>query len=156
GILNRDPTDGDGDPGEVPPGGGTHIGHFRVRGTGTVVVDWDNNQRMIPNPSNPQGPMIPDPEDKYSDYAGYTWVEGSNLHYAETQDLGEGAILSLGGAVGVDTGVVANSTFLSKLNNSSNPNVSGLSTFFLTFNTNQSVFTKYSQGGLMLGTGEYN
>ena len=130
GIHNRDP-DNDG----MAP---ISRGHLRVRGSGTVVVDFD--------PSN-----APDTD---SDYAGYTWMEGGNLHFGDNDDLGGGAILSRGGAVGVDAGVISNSTFLGLLTNSSNPNFTPVDNapFFLTFDTRHAVFTRYSEGGLMLGT----
>ncbi len=150
GILDRDPEKS-----LIPPGGAISRGHLRVRGTGAVYVDWDGVQDMIPDPNN-AGQMIPDPEDRYSDYGGYTWVQGSNLHFAENNDLGGGEMLSRGGAVGVDAGVVNNNTFLTKFRNSSNPNSPGLENFFLVYDTNQSIYTKYSAGGLMLGTNEYN
>ena len=144
GILNRHPSG-------TNPG----TGHFRVRGTGTVVVDWDNVQRMIPDPNNPSQ-MIPDPEDRYSDYGGYTWVDGGNLRFGDNNDMGEGAILSRGGAVGVETGVIGNSVFLGKLNSSLNPTgVISAPPFFLVYDVNTPIFTTYSSGGLLLAPGEY-
>ena len=113
-------------------------GHLRVRGSGTVVVDFD--------PSN-----APDTD---SDYAGYTWMEGGNLHFGDNDDLSGSAILSSGGAVGVDAGVINNSTFLGLLTNSSNPNFTPVDNapFFLTYDVANAIFTRYSEGGLMLGT----
>ena len=142
-----------------PSGANPGTGHLRVRGTGTVVVDWDNNQQMIQDPNNPNDPnaKIPDPEDRYSDYGGYTWMEGGNLEFGDNDDMGEGIILSRGGAVGVNTGVVGNSTFLAKFNSSAAP-LPPTSTvpYFPVFDVTSAVFTTYSSGGLMLAAGEYS
>ena len=129
GIHNR-PADG------TNPGNG----HFRVRGTGTVIVDFD--------PANTT--------DTPSDYSGNTWVEGSNLHFHKDTDFPGTAVLSSGGAVGMDTTVVTNTNFLTKFRNSSDPWIELQGSMFHTYFDNaNTIFTIYSDGGLMLAPGEY-
>ena len=129
GIHNR-PPDGT-NPGD---------GHFRVRGTGVIVVDFDESNTS----------------DSASDFDGFAWVEGSNLHFAQNSDMGNNDFVSSGGAVGVDSGVVGNSTFLNKLNNSLDP-TNDISAGFVKFNSNvQTVFDIYDDGGLMLASDEYD
>ena len=128
GIHNR-PPDG------INPGNG----HLRVRGTTTVLVDFDESKS---------------PGDSASDYSGATFVEGGNLHFATNEDLAGTQMHATSGAVGVDTGVVSNSTFLGMLNNSSTPNHAASSPFFLSINT-APIFALYDSGGLMLASGEY-
>ncbi|MGE3242151.1 MAG: beta strand repeat-containing protein [Pirellulales bacterium] len=124
-------------------------GFLRVRGTGVVVIDGRVFTNGVQTGYND------------TDYGGYTFVEGSNLHFRGNQndegtypgdDLPNGGIVSRGGAVGVDEGVSTNSVFLNKLNNSSSPLGPLTSPFFATWGNNESVLTNYSTGGLMLGT----
>jgi autotransporter-associated beta strand protein len=138
GIHNRAP-DG------VNPGNG----HFRKRGSGTVVIDYDESNMT----------------DTATNYVGYTFVQGGNLHFATNTDLPDpgmvgtpsflAEIASTGGAVGVDSGVVGNSTFLTMLNNVNNPNHAAAPNFFRGI-ANDAVFALYDSGGLMLASGEYN
>jgi fibronectin-binding autotransporter adhesin len=84
---------------------GNYIGHYRFRGTGTVVVSGGN-----------------------STYSANTIVQGGNVHFATTADLGNTAqVVSTGGAIGVDAGVAG---IIGKLDAA-------------------------DTGGLMLGTTEY-
>jgi autotransporter-associated beta strand protein len=133
-------------------------GHFRKRGTGTVIIDYDES----------------DTEDTATDHTGFLWMEGGNLHYNSVSDLPDGAypdggILSRGGAVGFDEGlftgpgvVSANgSTFLAQLNNSSMPNHGSSGTGFFTapyfrvFFVTNPILATYGSGGLMLAADEY-
>ena len=96
-----------------------------------------------------------------TDYSGFTFVEGANLHFRGGQsdafagdDLPGGAIISHGGAVGVDEGVRrqqrpswASSTI--RRIPISHPTTSP---FFITWGDNAGVYSTYSHGGLMLGT----
>jgi autotransporter-associated beta strand protein len=118
-------------------------GHFRKRGTGTVIIDFDETNT----------------EDSPTDHTGDLWMEGGNLHYATNADLHDGAILSRGGAVGSDDptlGTTGNDPFLTKLNNSENPNATYPDPIFQTFFVNNPKFTSFSAGGLMLAAGEYS
>ncbi len=118
------------------------IGYVRVRGTGTVVIDG----RVFDDMGAQTGFNV-------ADYTGYTFVEGSNLHFHSTNDLPGGTVVSRGGGVGVDEGVRTNSSFLAKLNNSNNPNWDpNTSPFFATWGDTAPVYTGYATGGLMLGT----
>jgi autotransporter-associated beta strand protein len=104
------------------------IGSIRVRGTGVIVVDGDNALT-----------------DSDSNFNGTVYVQGTNLHFATNADIGTAAqFASQAGAVGVDSGVVNNSTFFGLLNNSTSPTAdeAGLPVLF-------------DRGGLMLGNGEY-
>jgi fibronectin-binding autotransporter adhesin len=84
---------------------GNYIGHYRFRGTGSVVISGGN-----------------------STYSANTIVQGSNVHFATSADMGNTAqIVSTGGAVGVDSGVAG---IVGKLDAA-------------------------DTGGLMLGTAEY-
>ncbi|MGD9633999.1 MAG: hypothetical protein AB7U97_12030, partial [Pirellulales bacterium] len=114
-------------------------GFLRVRGTGVVVIDGRVFTNGVQTGFND------------TDYNGYTFVEGSNLHFRGNQndegvypgdDLPNGNnIISRGGAVGVDEGVSTNSVFLNKLNNSSSPLGPLTSPFFATWGNNESVLT---------------
>jgi autotransporter-associated beta strand protein len=130
-------------------------GQFRKRGTGTVVIDYDETN----------------PNDTPTDYGGYTWMESGNLHFATDADLpsptfiedANAEILSTGGAIGVDEGVIGNSAFLGMLNNSSNPNWSdgpipgtGPPFFRSIFAGLRTIVERYDHGGLMLGSNEYD
>jgi autotransporter-associated beta strand protein len=138
GIHNRDPEG-------VNPGNG----HFRKRGSGTVVVDYDESNMT----------------DTATNYVGYTFVQGGNLHFATNTDLPDpqnvgtpaalAEIVSVGGAVGVDTGALGNTTFLSMLNNVNNPNNPPSPNFFRGI-ANDAIYGLYDSGGLMLASGEYN
>src|SRR5262249_31514068 len=80
---------------------------------------------------------------------------GTTIGTDSNGDLPNGAILSTTGAVGVDDGVITNNAFLGLLNNSSNQNSPDTGQFFLSYGVGGSVdaiYTKYSEGGLMLGT----
>ena len=135
--------------GTQPPDATDKIGYLRTRGTGTIVIDGRVFDAMAV-----QTGFVD------TDYAGFTFVEGANLHFRGGQsdafagdDLPGGAIVSTGGAVGVDEGVISNSAFLGKLNNSSNPLMNpNTSPFFITWGDNSGVMSNYSQGGMMLGT----
>ena len=101
---------------------GNFRGSFSFRGTGTVVVS-----------------------SAASTYTGDTFMEGANVHFATNASLGNTArIVSDAGAVGVDAGVIGNSTFLSKLNSASNPAADAGGNLVV-----------YDRGGLMLGASEY-
>ena len=135
GIHNREPEN-------VNPGSG----HFRKRGTGTVVVDFD--------PANTT--------DSPSDYSGNTWVQGGNLHFHKDTDFPGNPsnqdtwVLSSGGAVGMDTTVVTNTNFLTTFRSSSDPWIELQGSMFHTyFDNGNAIFTIYSDGGLMLAPGEY-
>jgi fibronectin-binding autotransporter adhesin len=106
----------------------SQVGSMRVRGTGVVVIDGDN---ALANSD--------------SNFNGTVYVQGANLHFATNADIGSAAqFASQAGAVGVDAGVVNNSTFLGLLNNSSAPTADEAGLPVL-----------YDRGGLMLGNGEY-
>jgi autotransporter-associated beta strand protein len=133
------------------------FGHFRKRGSGTVVIDFD-----LAN----AGGMEPD---SATDYRGDTYVESGNLRFATNEDLPNpvavsgrelGVILSRGGAVGVDDGVIGNDQFLDMLHNSSTPNFPGTTSslpFFKSFAFDGSaIFNRWSHGGLMLAQDEYD
>jgi autotransporter-associated beta strand protein len=134
---------------QVMPGHEDKIGYLRIRGTGAIVIDG----RVF----NDLGVQI---GFNATDYNGFTFVEGGNLHFRggqsdafEGDDLPAAPILSRGGAVGVDEGVRLNSDFLAKLNNSSSPNWDpATSPFFDVWGDLKAVLTTYSNGGLMLGT----
>jgi autotransporter-associated beta strand protein len=101
---------------------GNFIGSFRFRGSGVVVVSGGN-----------------------STYSGETVVQGGNVHFATNADFGNTSrILATGGAVGVDAGVISNSSFLGRLNSAANP-----------LPDEAGNPTVYSHGGLMLGSSEY-
>ncbi len=117
------------------------IGYLRTRGTGSVVIDG----RVFDGVGTEIG-------FNDSDYAGGTFVEGANVHFHANGDLAGGEIVSRGGAVGVDTGVTANNSFLTQLRSSSSPSGSSTSPFFATWGDNAGIYTTYSTGGLMLGT----
>jgi fibronectin-binding autotransporter adhesin len=60
-----------------------HLGNFRFRGTGSVVISGGA-----------------------STYSGNTIVQGGNVHFATSADMGSTAqVISTAGAIGVDTGV---------------------------------------------------
>ncbi|HEY3394420.1 MAG TPA: hypothetical protein VGK58_17030, partial [Lacipirellulaceae bacterium] len=62
---------------------GNYIGHYRFRGTGAVVITGGN-----------------------STYSANTIVQGANVHFSTSADMGNTAqVVSTGGAVGVDAGV---------------------------------------------------
>ena len=144
GVHNREP-------GDAPAG----IGHFRKRGGGTVVIDY--------NEANAN--------DTASDYGGHTYVEGGNLHFATEADLPNpssfgvpqvhsGEIMSTGGAVGLDSGTLSSATFLGLLNSSSNPNASGQNApfnppYMLGIEGPRTLYSTYDAGGLMLAASEY-
>src|SRR5262249_25494642 len=107
GIHDRDPDNDGGAP--------QSRGNFRVRGTGSGGIDYDETNA----------------NDAPTNYSGYTFMEGGNLHFHTSNPIGSDpngdlpsgtSIISRSGAVGVDTGVIGNSAFLGMLNNSSNPN----------------------------------
>lgn len=101
---------------------GTFVGSYKFRGTGTVVLS-----------------------SSASTYTGTTIIEGANVHFATNASFGSTSrFISEAGAVGVDSGVIGNSTFLGKLNNSSSPEADAAGNFNV-----------FDRGGLMLGTGEY-
>ncbi|MEX2091862.1 MAG: hypothetical protein WD971_04250, partial [Pirellulales bacterium] len=141
-------------------------GHFRVRGTGTVVVDGSG--APIHDVTG-DGLAVVDDNDqpisygtKTTTYSGYTFMEGGNLHFAKLSDVPAGLeILSSGGAVGLDAGVLvpANAAFLQKLNNAANPNYSNptptTAPFVNTLPGNQAIYNRYDAGGLMLAESEY-
>jgi fibronectin-binding autotransporter adhesin len=86
---------------------GNFVGSFRFRGTGSVYVSGGA-----------------------STYRGDTIVEGANVHFATDADLGNSfQIVSTGGAIGVDTGLIG-SALLTMIDDA-------------------------DSGGLMLGTTEY-
>jgi autotransporter-associated beta strand protein len=127
-------------------------GHFRKRGTGTVVIAYDaSNTDASP-----------------TDYRGNTYVENGNLHFATSGDLPDpgttfgsetGDILARYGAVGIDTGVVGNTDFLNLIHNSTVTNFPTATTppFFRTFAFgNNQITTRWDHGGLMLGADEYD
>jgi fibronectin-binding autotransporter adhesin len=124
-------------------------GNLRKRGTGSLVIDFDESNMT----------------DTPTDYSGYTFVEGGNLHFATTTDLPTPSvigtppalaeILSTNGAVGVDSGVLGNTTFLTMLNNVNNPNHASAPNFFRALGLGP-VYSIYDSGGLMLGSDEYN
>jgi fibronectin-binding autotransporter adhesin len=104
------------------------IGSIRARGSGVIIIDGDNS---LPNSD--------------SNFSGTIYVQGSNLHFATNADIGSAAaVASEAGAVGVDSGVVNNSTFLGLLNSSANP-VADLAGHLVLFD----------RGGLMLAANEY-
>lgn len=132
-------------------------GNLRKRGGGTVVVDFDEANTS----------------DTPTDYRGLTYMEGGNLHFATSSDVpvpgslggtegfpGVGEIVSSGGAIGVDDGVLTNSQFLGQLSNASNPNWTPptASPFFRYSYTypSQIIYNRFDSGGLMLGTDEYD
>jgi autotransporter-associated beta strand protein len=124
-----------------PPTVADKISYLRVRGSGVVVVDG----RVFDSGGVQTGYND-------SDYSGYTFVQGANLHFRAETDIGDGAIISTAGAVGVDTGVTGNTAFLNRLNNSSFPNQPvNSSPFFITWGDNAGIYSTYSTGGLMLG-----
>ncbi len=128
--------------GDEDPNIGDKIGYVRTRGTGTIVIDG----RVFDDMGMQTGFNA-------TDYTGFTFVEGSDLHFHSTNDLPGASIVSRGGAVGVDEGVRTNSTFLTKLNNSSNPNWDpNTGPYFATWGDTAPVYTGYATGGLMLGT----
>jgi fibronectin-binding autotransporter adhesin len=101
---------------------------MRVRGSGVIVVDGDN---ALTNSD--------------SNFTGSIFVQGSNLHFASNADFGAAIqVVSDAGAIGVDSGVVNNSSFLGLLNSSANPQADAAGLLVL-----------YDRGGLMLGAGEY-
>src|SRR5262249_30249190 len=129
------------------------------RGTGTLIIDFD--------PAHVT--------DTASDYTGHTEISGGNLHFATADDLPNapggnlGQILSYGGAIGVDDGVLSNATFLGWINNSYNlnpptPGGSPSATPYFMYTGPDSpatqgyapIFAQYDSGGLMLGVGEYS
>jgi autotransporter-associated beta strand protein len=126
---------------------------FRKRGTGAVYIDYDETNVT----------------DTPSDYQGYTYVEGGNLHFAQASDLGDSSergFISNSGAVGLDSGLFeANNTlkadavtFLSKFNNSAHldaPNTGALNVLTV-YGVNDVLYSRYDNGGLMLGSGDYN
>jgi fibronectin-binding autotransporter adhesin len=84
---------------------GNYIGHYRFRGTGAVVITGGN-----------------------STYSANTIVQGANVHFGTSADMGNTAqVVSTGGAIGVDAGVA---NILGKVDTA-------------------------DTGGLMLGTTEY-
>ena len=104
------------------------IGSMRMRGSGVLVVDGDN--------------LLPDSD---SNFTGSIYVQGGNLHFASNADIGVATqVASEAGAVGVDSGVVNNASFLSLLNSSSNPTADAAG-----------LLVVFDRGGLMLGNGEY-
>lgn len=145
GIHNRVPEQAE--PGRVD---------FRKRGTGSVIINF--------NEANAN--------DTASDYQGFTYVDGGNLHFAAANDLPnpDGAtgaeILSSSGAVGLDSGLFTAGgaleadgiTFLSMLNNSANlnaPNSQNPDLFLRLYGVRDVITLRYDQGGLMLGADEY-
>ena len=75
-------------------------------------------------------------------------MKGANLHFRGTRTMRlpvricQWAIVSRGGAVGVDEGIRTNSTFLTKLNNSSNPNWDpSTGPYFATWGDTAAVYT---------------
>ena len=83
----------------------TTLGNYRFRGTGAVVISGGN-----------------------STYSANTIVQGANVHFATSADMGNTAqVISTAGAVGVDAGVAG---IIGKLDAA-------------------------DTGGLMLGTTEY-
>lgn len=129
----------------------SRAGSLRKRGTGTLVIGFEANGGG----------------DTPTDYSGDTYVDGGNLHFVAEQDLPSpgnwgddpAEILSSGGAIGVDAGVLGESDLLlGMLNNSSNPNHSPATSppFFRTYQPNNAIFTRYDHGGLMLGSEEYD
>ena len=133
----------------------TFIGFIRKRGSGTLVIDY--------NEANAN--------DTASDYGGHTYVEGGNLHFATEADLPNpssfgvpqvhsGEIMSTGGAVGLDSGTLSSATFLGLLNSSSNPNASGQNApfnppYMLGIEGPRTLYSTYDAGGLMLAASEY-
>jgi autotransporter-associated beta strand protein len=131
------------------------VGSLRKRGTGTLVIDFDESSIT----------------DTPTDYRGDTYVQGGNLHFAANNDLpspGEVAefpaeMLSSGGAVGVDAGILDaggvpdNTEFLEMFDNSDNPNVTPPTNppFFRPIPPNNAILNRYDYGGLMLGGDEY-
>lgn len=108
-------VDGDGI-GPVPPGV-SGPGSLRKRGSGVMVVSGE------------------------STYTGNAYVEQGNLHFVDNDALGDpNEIVSTGGAVGVDSGVIGNTAFLSLLT------------------PEDTTPDPYStdDGGLMLGVEEYD
>ena len=106
----------------------SQVGSMRVRGSGVIVVDGDN---ALTNSD--------------SNFTGSIFVQGSNLHFASNADFGAAIqVVSDAGAIGVDSGVVNNSSFLGLLNSSANPQADAAGLLVL-----------YDRGGLMLGAGEY-
>lgn len=91
-IISWDPQVIIDDPSATPP---DYSGLIK-RGSGVVIIDVDSGD---------------------NNHTGDTIVEGGNLHYADNDALnaGSGLIVSRSGAVGVDTGVASNSTFMSKI-----------------------------------------
>ena len=143
-------------------------GHFRVRGTGTVVVDGSG--APIHDVTGDGLVVVDDNEQpisygtKTTTYSGYTFMEGGNLHFAKLSDVPAGLeILSSGGAVGLDAGVLvpANVAFLQKLNNAANPNYGAAPStpttapFVNQLPGNQAIYNRYDAGGLMLAESEY-
>ncbi|TWT86618.1 Autotransporter-associated beta strand repeat protein [Pseudobythopirellula maris] len=116
-------VESDGDPiGPVPPGE-SGPGNLIKSGSGTMVVGGA------------------------STYTGDTHIRGGNLHFVDNAALGldpapggTNSVVSWGGAIGVDSGVIGNADFLNLFStdvNSSDPYLA-------------------DDGGLMLGVGEYN
>jgi autotransporter-associated beta strand protein len=130
------------------------LGSFRKRGTGSVIIDYDESNT----------------NDTATDYGGFTFIEGGNLHFATNDDMPTpvdigtavpppasqlAEIISSSGAIGVDTGVLGNSAFLGMLNNSNNPNHPPSGNFFRGLDALRPIFPLFDTGGLMLGSGEY-
>ena len=138
----------------VPEHAAEGFGDFRKRGTGAVYIDYDETNVV----------------DTPSDYQGYTYVEGGNLHFAQVTDLGDASdrgFISTSGAVGLDSGLFeANNTlkadgitFLNKFNNSAHlnaPNSATLGGLLTVYGVNDVLYSRYDTGGLMLGAGDYN
>ncbi len=111
------------------------IGGIRKRGAGATYIQ--SSQTIV------MGSPIA------NIYAGVTYVDGGNLHFAAGSDLGATSrIVSTSGAVGLDNGSVtgpdASTALLTKLNNLANLGA-------LPINT---LFTAWDHGGLQLTASE--
>lgn len=96
-------------------------GEGRTVFTGVIRDDPElsGNDRRIRKSGT--GAMLIDVDAGNNQHSGPTIVDMGNLHYADNDSLnvGLGMIVSRGGAVGVDTGVAANTTFAAKIDPSS-------------------------------------
>ena len=101
---------------------------FDFLGTGTTLITGIIRDDQFNSGSyrglNQLGPgtVIIDVGPGDNQHTGDTKISGGNFHYANSDSLnaGAGLIKSVGGAIGVDTGVASNSLFLQKIDPQSN------------------------------------
>lgn len=100
---------------------------FDFLGTGTTVITGEirDDPQLSGNDRgfNHRGPgvLIVDVEPGDNAHSGNTLISRGNFHYADNDSLnvGPGMIVSVGGAIGVDTGVATNGAFALKIDPSS-------------------------------------